>query len=138
MRAFPVVYVESVARSQAFWERLGFEAWYSLPEGDDPGYVSLRRDEHYIAVTKREWPEGQGIALGTPAVFEMFVYVADVDALIPALEADGIEVVQPPTDMPWGERVAMVRDPDGNPVSLARPLDGTHPNPERASRGSSG
>jgi uncharacterized glyoxalase superfamily protein PhnB len=68
----------------------------------------------------------------------MFVYVADVDALIPALESDGIEVVQPPTDMPWGERVAMVRDPDGNPVSLARPLDGTHPNPERASRGSSG
>ncbi|MGN6474548.1 MAG: VOC family protein [Mycobacteriales bacterium] len=119
MRAFPVVYVDNVARSKAFWERLGFEAWYSLPEGDDPGYVSLRREGHDIAITRRDWPAEQGIAIGTPAVFEMFVYVSDVDALVTALEADAVDIVQQPTDMPWGERVAMVRDPDGNPVSLA-------------------
>lgn len=119
MRAFPVVYVADIAKSQAFWERLGFEAWYQVPEGDDPGYVSLRRDEHQVAITKREWPQEQGIELGTPAVFEMFVYVADVDALIPELKAAGVAVVQEPMDMPWGERVAAIRDPDGNPVSLA-------------------
>jgi lactoylglutathione lyase len=121
VRAFPVIYVADVAKSVAFWERFGFEAWYQVPEGDNPGYVSLRRGEHHVAVTSRDWPAEQGITLGSPAVFEMFVYVENVDSVVEQLRADGIEIVQEPADMPWGERVAAIRDPDGNPVSLANP-----------------
>jgi lactoylglutathione lyase len=28
-------------------------------------------------------------------------------------------VLRDPADMPWGERIATVADPDGNPVALA-------------------
>ena len=31
----------------------------------------------------------------------------------------GVEVLAEPADMPWGERVAFVRDPEGNIVSPA-------------------
>jgi lactoylglutathione lyase len=49
--------------------------------------------------------------------FEMFVYV-DVDSAIADL--DGIStVLREPADMPWGERVAYLTDPDDNPVALA-------------------
>jgi lactoylglutathione lyase len=30
-----------------------------------------------------------------------------------------VPVLRTPTDMPWGERVAYVSDPEGNPVALA-------------------
>lgn len=42
--------------------------------------------------------------------------VDDVDAAFAALEAP--DVVLSPTTMPWGNRSAVVRDPDGNAVNL--------------------
>jgi len=44
--------------------------------------------------------------------------VADVDGRFAALELDGDDVVLEPTTMPWGNRSALVRDPDGNVVNL--------------------
>ncbi|MFD6216230.1 VOC family protein, partial [Nocardia salmonicida] len=35
------------------------------------------------------------------------------------LEETGIQILRSPIDMPWGERIAYVSDPDGNPVALA-------------------
>ena len=49
----------------------------------------------------------------------MFVYVDDVDDAVEGLRATGAAVLREPADMPWGERVAYVSDPDGNPVALA-------------------
>ena len=42
-----------------------------------------------------------------------------VDTLIEALRTEGVPVLSEPADMPWGERIATVADPDGNPVALA-------------------
>lgn len=44
--------------------------------------------------------------------------VADVDAAFAALQAPGGDVVLEPTTMPWGNRSALVHDPDGNVVNL--------------------
>ncbi|MGN7190507.1 MULTISPECIES: VOC family protein [unclassified Curtobacterium] len=44
--------------------------------------------------------------------------VADVDGRFAALELDGDDVVLEPSTMPWGNRSALVRDPDGNVVNL--------------------
>lgn len=46
------------------------------------------------------------------------VDVPDVDALLPWLEGLGGRLTGGPTDMPWGQRVAHVTDPDGNAVNL--------------------
>ena len=44
--------------------------------------------------------------------------VADVDAACAAVRATGAPVVLEPTTQPWGNRSALVRDPDGNLVNL--------------------
>jgi predicted enzyme related to lactoylglutathione lyase len=46
--------------------------------------------------------------------------VADVDACLLQVEGFGGRVLGPPNDMPWGERVAHVEDPDGNTVNLTQ------------------
>jgi catechol 2,3-dioxygenase-like lactoylglutathione lyase family enzyme len=48
---------------------------------------------------------------------------AAVDALWHELISEGVQGLQPPYDAFWGARLAIVEDPDGNPVSLASPVD---------------
>jgi lactoylglutathione lyase len=120
-RAFPVVYAVDVSATAAFYERLGFERHFQLPAEGDPGYVGLRRGAYEVAVCASEWPEQQyGLPRAAGIRFELFVYVDAVDALVDELRADGVTVLADPSDMPWGERVAAVTDPDGNPGALAQ------------------
>ncbi|MBT1596627.1 VOC family protein [Curtobacterium flaccumfaciens] len=44
--------------------------------------------------------------------------VADVDGAFTGLQLRSDDVVLEPTAMPWGNRSALVRDPDGNVVNL--------------------
>jgi lactoylglutathione lyase len=60
-----------------------------------------------------------GVEPGQGPRHELFVYVDDVDHTVSELRAEGTSVLREPTDMPWGERVAFVTDPEGNVVSLA-------------------
>jgi len=122
VRAFPVVFARSVEATSAFYESLGFDRHFRLPVEGEPGYVGLRRDGHEIAIVTHDWPMQQySAAVGDGVRFEMFVYVEDVDNDIEHLRATGCVILCEPTDMPWGERVAYVTDPDGNPVALATP-----------------
>ena len=115
-----MLYAADVARAARFWERLGFERFYQLPADGAPGYVGLRRGTAELAVVASEWPRDQyGRTIGDGSRFEMFVYTDDVDRLVADLRAEGITVLRDPADMPWGERIATVADPDGNPVALA-------------------
>ncbi|MFC7877834.1 VOC family protein [Isoptericola sp. NPDC057391] len=47
--------------------------------------------------------------------------VEDVDAVHAGLD-DAVEVVTPPTTMPWGNRSLLVRDPDGTLVNCFAPV----------------
>ena len=120
-RAFPVVFAAHVSATAAFYERLGFERHFQLPPEGEPGYVGLRRGVYEVAVVASSWSEDQyGASFGDGVRFELFVYVDEVDRLVEELRADGVTVLREPADMPWGERVAYVADPDGNPVALAQ------------------
>ncbi len=44
--------------------------------------------------------------------------VSDVDAQYARLKHSIGEWVQPPTDLPWGNRAMLFRDPDGNLVNI--------------------
>jgi len=126
LRAFPVVYAPTdVNRSAEFWQRLGFERVAELPFDGEPGYVALRRGATEIAIVAWDWP-AQRYGLKPPAGprFEMYVYVEDLDTLLTELRRDGISVLADAADMPWGERVATIADPDGNPVTLCLAQDG--------------
>ena len=120
-RAFPVVFAQRVAATARFYETLGFEQHFQLPPDGEPGYVGLRRGAYEVAVVAAEWPRQQYDASVADGVrFEMFVYVDELDRIVEELRAGGAEVLREPADMPWGERVAYVTDPDGNPVALAQ------------------
>jgi len=47
---------------------------------------------------------------------------ADVDADFVRLDQQGVVFEQTPTTMPWGNRSALLRDPDGNLVNLFTPV----------------
>ena len=49
----------------------------------------------------------------------LWVYTTDCDAALARLRDGRVRVVQEPTDQQWGERMAIVEDPDGNRVIIA-------------------
>lgn len=119
-RAFAVIYSRSVTDSLRFYSALGFKESFRLPPEGEPGYVSLRRGEAEMGIVDAQWPGDQlDISMGKDPRFELFVYVDDVDAAAAELRGALMREAQ---DMPWGERIAYVRDPDGNPVALAAPV----------------
>jgi lactoylglutathione lyase len=118
-RAFPVVFAQRPSVTADFYERLGFVRHVQLPPDGEPGYIGLRRGSYEVAVVDMSWPSDQyGGTVSGGMRFEMFVYVDDVEAAIKDLGGNSI-VLQEPADMPWGERIAYVSDPDDNPVALA-------------------
>ncbi len=48
----------------------------------------------------------------------------DLDDTFQKLKASGAEIVQEPTDQPWGTRDCAVRDPSGNMVRIDQPPAG--------------
>jgi len=46
--------------------------------------------------------------------------IAELDATVARWQAAGGEVIDPPVDQPWGERMAVVTDPDGHVVCLSQ------------------
>jgi lactoylglutathione lyase len=120
-RAFPVVYVRDVPAALEFYVNLlGAEERSRVPPGDEAVFVGLRLGEGELGVVHEMSPQqliGKGIGDGPR--FELFVYVDDVDDTVQRLKAAEVPVLREPEDMPWGERVAFVSDPEGNPVTLA-------------------
>jgi lactoylglutathione lyase len=121
LRAFPVLYAKDVERVASFYGRLGFEEHVRMAGADgEPGFIGLRRDGAEIAVTTEASPRIlAGVQPGPGPRHELFVYVGDVDVTVAELRAAGTIVLRDPADMPWGERVAFLQDPEGNVVTLA-------------------
>jgi lactoylglutathione lyase len=121
-RAFPIIYVRDVPRALRFYgELLGFEEHYRFPpDGDEAVYVGLRRDDADIGIVHETSPQQLiGRTMGEGPRYELFIYVGDVDGTVGRLRAGDVPVLREPEDMPWGDRLAFVEDPEGNPVTLA-------------------
>jgi lactoylglutathione lyase len=123
-----VIYARDVERTAAFYLTFGFEEHFRLPAEGQAGYIGLRRGLHELAVTTIESPEQLvGIEVGSGPRFEIFIYVDDVDRAVETVRAGGGRVLKEADDMFWGERVAWVADPEGNPVALARRIEVDQP-----------
>ena len=122
--AFPIVYTRDLERSLAFYrDALGFMPGYRFPDDGEPQFVVVRLDSLELALSATgdehrllRRPVGEEIR------FELCVYTDDVEEAVRVLRERGIEVLREPEDMEWGERMAYVVDPDGNPLHIAQRL----------------
>jgi catechol 2,3-dioxygenase-like lactoylglutathione lyase family enzyme/heme-degrading monooxygenase HmoA len=108
--SFPIISVENLPATQAFYEELGFSRTYRFPSDGDPVFVTMERGDSAIGIGAGGGPD--------EARFGLWVYVDDVDGTLDRLRASGAPVVAEPEEQPWGERVACTRDPGGHLVYL--------------------
>jgi predicted enzyme related to lactoylglutathione lyase len=111
---FPILSTRDLPRLVRFYEHaLGGIVDYRFGSADEDDYVSLRIGGATLGVGRDPAASivGDRVAL--------WFYVDDVDHVFDRWVSAGGSAVQPPEQKEWGERVAQVRDPDGNLVNLA-------------------
>ncbi|WEH39219.1 VOC family protein [Streptomyces sp. AM 2-1-1] len=95
----------------------GAEEVFREPAEGPAFYLGLRIGDTVLGLVART-DTGTGAA---PRIL-LDITVDDVEATLGRVTALGGTVRGGPTDMPWGQRVAHILDPDGNPVNLTQPI----------------
>jgi catechol 2,3-dioxygenase-like lactoylglutathione lyase family enzyme len=110
--------VKDMAASLAFYRRLGLQ----VPDGEDhveatlPGGLRIAWDtEEVMRSFDPNWQRGEG----SPITLAFLVdSPAEVDSLYADLTGAGYHGHLDPWDAFWGQRYAILKDPDGNDVAL--------------------
>src|SRR3712207_5221037 len=95
---------------------LGAAETERFPEDGPVFFVGLRIGDSEVGLVSDD-----AVADAPAGRILLSVDVPDVDVLLPRVAGLGGELTGGPTDMPWGQRVAHVKDPDGNAVNLTAP-----------------
>src|SRR4051812_10776870 len=110
----PIIVTPDVDRLLAFYTGvLGATQTMRYPEDGPVFYVGLQVGDSELGLSS----DGSVVA-GAPGRMLLSIEVDDVDARLPAVTELGGHAPGPANDMPWGQRVAHVKDPDGNVVNL--------------------
>jgi uncharacterized glyoxalase superfamily protein PhnB len=119
------VVVSDVARSVAFYRRLGLE----FPDGAEseghvesplPGGLRFMLDsEEVVRSFEPDWERPATSSIGLAFACDS---PADVDRVYAELTKAGYAGHKEPWDAFWGQRYAQVKDPDGHNVDLFAPL----------------
>jgi uncharacterized glyoxalase superfamily protein PhnB len=90
-----------------------------------PDFAEIRLAGVVLALSTerpiRQFNAGAAIAAANRSAIIEFP-VEDVDGLNENLSDPSIDRVMAPTDMPWGNRSMLLRDPDGNLVNIFAPV----------------
>jgi len=116
MTAFPIITVPDLPETVSFYrDLLDFRPSYRFPPEGAPEFVTLKLGAAELGLAAGEVP-------GPAAGYTLCVYAEDCDAAVERLRAAGTPIVEEPSDMPWGERMARVTDPAGNEIMLVSKL----------------
>jgi predicted enzyme related to lactoylglutathione lyase len=112
------IYVEDQQRALDFYvDKLGFELRADQPNGPDMRWIEVAppgADTTLILLT----PQGLEARIGT---WSNIVYDCDdMDATYAQLRDKGVEFSQPPEVQPWGMKMALFKDIDGNEFVLVQ------------------
>jgi catechol 2,3-dioxygenase-like lactoylglutathione lyase family enzyme len=121
----PLLAVRDVARSVAFYQRLGF-----MPEVQWPAYARLAAGDAvlHIAAQGQAPPDRPTVELAAPTDARavtaiVVVQVPDCGRACAKLVACGVELLTEPATPAWGGEVrAFIRDPDGHLIELNQRL----------------
>lgn len=123
-KLFPMLSCSDLSRSlELYGGLLGGTETFRFPEEGDPAFIALtigETSEIGLGGIAAEPLHGRPQRPATGHRIELCVYVDDVDGVFEQVCAHGFEGVKPPADMPWGERVAWIADPDCNLLMLTR------------------
>jgi predicted enzyme related to lactoylglutathione lyase len=114
----PVLVTNDLDRLLDFYAGLfGAEENFRFPDDGPSFYVGLRLGDSELGVSA-----DASVVPGSPGRMLLSIEVPDVDALLPRVEGLGGTATGGANDMPWGQRVAHINDPDGNVVNLTQQL----------------
>ncbi len=114
----PIVVTGDIDRMQRFYTQLfAAEVVERYPEDGPLFYLGLRIGDSALGLAAN----GE-VSPGAPGRVLLSIEVTDVDAALAQVPALGGQAPSGANDMPWGQRVAHVTDPDGNAVNLTQQL----------------
>ena len=120
-QVFPIISTPDLPRALAFYlGLLGGTVEFEYPDADGQVvYAGLDLGESHLGI---------GLGPDLPAMpqrhISLWVYTDDCDGTVERLRAAGTPITEEPADQPWGERVARVRDPDGNELIIGQRATG--------------
>lgn len=127
MQSTPVLFVDRIEPSEAFFEKLGFARTVSVPEEGEAGFVIMTQSgatESGISVMLQTRASArEDMTDADPALFDasssfLFMSVADIAAAARALE--GHDQFLPQRDTFYGATEVGFREPGGHYVVLAQ------------------
>ncbi|MFE9701827.1 VOC family protein [Streptomyces sp. NPDC005930] len=98
-----------------YTQLFGAEEIFRVPAEGPVFYLGLRIGDTDLGLVAKANP-----GTGAPRIL-LSIGVDDVHETLARVEALGGSVSSGPNDMPWGQRVAHIQDPDGNAVNLTQP-----------------
>ena len=113
---FPILACRDLPRTRDFYIAvLGGAEAYRFPEDGEPVYLTLTVGVSTIGLSDGSGTTAYGLAAlpSTGHPVDLCVYVDDLDAVLGLAAAHGGALVADAEDMPWGERVGWIRDPEG-------------------------
>lgn len=113
---YVIVLCEDLERMKAFYKDL-FP--FPIDSESDTG-LAMRAGSVLLALRKRTRDyDGQGTRPGLPGVQIAFLVApSEVDLCYEQLVAQGVTIVDPPTDQPRGHRTVYFLDPEGNLLEI--------------------
>lgn len=114
------LFVTNVERSVAFYQQaLGFE--FTKPAKSDG--AEGRSGQLRIGIYDRRWLTHLLGEQGTESIghpFLLSMTVPDLEATHQHLQQLEINIIKPPQDMVWGQRILLLTDPDGNLLEIVQ------------------
>lgn len=122
--AYTILYVDDVAKSLAFYEAaFGLKRRFLHPSGD---FGELETGATILAFSSRALMQSLGKHPARPdpnaPSSEIAFATTTVQATVDQALRAGASLVQAPEDMPWGQTVAYLADPDGFLVEICTPM----------------
>ena len=120
----PFLHVQDIDQALSFYEgAFGFvRTGLNLDEQGKTQHAELEYHGAVVAMlTPRSARPGSRGAGSSP---EVAVYLQDVDAAYRKALQRGAKGVEAPRDLPWGERIGLIQDPDGHPWLLVQAASG--------------
>ena len=110
----PILNVSDLADSIQWFARLGWvEEWTWCDADGTPTFGAVASGGYEIFLSLNgQGPHGMWLAIG----------VDDVDAVHAVCVREGLEVIRPPQDEPWGLREMHIRHPDGHVVRISQAI----------------